>query len=367
MSIQDERALRARLGGLLETIDPAPVPAARVIRRGRMIRMRRWVSAAAGVAVLAAGGAFLPGLIRDNGAAPMGAQHYTVTVQHLGSTAKGGVVGAGTIDNKRWRVVLDKAFGDGCSPRPYLLMCGSTYNVPAAPREVNLGAIGGDGTQFQLGTVGADVTRVVIRLSNGTALDLRPVSAFGHRWIAVETPSGATVEAESFVGRTEYRYAVAYVTNGFAQFAAWLRPGQRGLRRASASVGSGSVGGVTWQASVKIGPWGYCTSAAGGGSCAATAELPAIGQKLLQFVCAPLYWAGSTKQVGAASVVVLPRGVKNLVLRFADGSQLRLVATYVGGTRAIGFGLPKRPGVVRAEEYGFAGQFLGTTSALWAC
>jgi hypothetical protein len=167
----------------------------------------------------------LPGLIQGNGATPMASRHNKVTVQDLGSTAKGGVVGAGTINGKRWRVVLDKPMGDGCSPQPYLLICGSTYGVPAGPREVNLDATGGNSTQFQLGTVGADVTRVVIRLSNGTALDLWPVSAYGVRWVAVAAPSNAIVEAESFVGRSEYQHAIPNVTNGFAEFVAWLRWG----------------------------------------------------------------------------------------------------------------------------------------------
>jgi hypothetical protein len=367
MSIQDERDLRARLGVLLDSVDPAPVPAASVLRRGRVIKMRRWVSAVAGVAVLAVGAVVLPSLIHHSGATPMSSRHYKVTVQDLGSTVKGGVVGAGTINNRRWRVVLDRSMGDGCAPRPYLLICGSTYDVPAGSREVNLSATGGGSTQFQLGTVGADVTRVVIRLSNGTALDLWPVSAYGHRWVAIAAPPNAIVEAESFVGSSEYRYAVPNMTDGFAQFVAWLRPGQRGLGRASASVGSGSVDGVAWQALVKIGPWGYCTSAGGGGNCWAAVTPPAIGKRLVQGACAPLYISSTTKEVGAATVVVLPAGVKNLVLRFADGSHLRLVATYVGGTRAIGFGLPTRPRVVRAEEYGFAGQFLGSTSAAWKC
>jgi hypothetical protein len=122
-----------------------------------------------------------------------------------------------------------------------------------------------------------------------------------------------------------------------------------------------------WQASVKIGPWGYCATAAGDRDCQAGVTPPAIGKPLLQFGCAPLYTASTTKEVGSSSVVVVPAGVKNLVLKFADGSRLRLVATYVGGTRAIGFGLPKRPRVVRALEYGFAGQLLGSTSALWMC
>ena len=64
MSIQDERELRERLGGVLYSIEPGPPPVALTMRRGKGIRMRRWISVAAGVAVLAAGAVALPGLLQ---------------------------------------------------------------------------------------------------------------------------------------------------------------------------------------------------------------------------------------------------------------------------------------------------------------
>jgi hypothetical protein len=366
MSIQGERELRGRLGGLLDGVEAAPPPVARAMRRGRVIRMRRWGSAVVGVAVLAAGAVVLPRLIAEHhSVAPLASRHYKVTVQPLGPTAKGGLIGTGTINGKRWRVVLDSSQGDGCAVATYLLSCGPKYGSSVGSRDVSLGAEGGDGTQFQLGTVGSDVTRVVILLSNGTAVDLRPIRADGQRWVAAAAPLHAMVGAESFVGRTEYQRSVPFVTSSYTEFVTWLGPGQPGLPRASVQVGNGTVHGVTWHTSVSAGPWGYCVAFANGGSCVSTAtplHPPRIGRLLLQFTCGPLY-PRSGRQVGTSGVVVLPAGVKNVVIKFADGSRLRLVATYVAGTRAIGYALPDRPTVKGIQEFGFAGQYLGDAPA----
>jgi hypothetical protein len=302
----------------------------------------------------------------------MASRHYSVTVQVLGPTARGGVIGAGTINHKRWRVVLDSAFGtnQGCAAQQYLLSCSPNPGIAVGQREASIGEAGEGHTQFEYGIVGSDVTSVVVRLSNGTELDLRPVSAYGHRWVAMAAPVHAIVEAESFVGGAEYRYAVAYVVGTYSEFVTWLRPGQVGLPRSSARVGSGTLDGVAWHETVSIGPWGYCASVADGTMCMPTAtlpQLPRIGKTLLQLTCGPLY-TKSGKRIGAAGVGVVPAGVKNLVLTFADGSQMRLVATYVGGTRPFGYALPNRPAVVRTLEYGFAGQLLGSASGTtWRC
>jgi len=370
MSIQDERDLRSRLGGLLDGVEAAPAPVARAIRRGKVIRMRRWVAAAAGVAVIAAGAVVLPRLIGGNHTvAPIAPRHYKVTVQDLGPTAKGGVIAAGTIDNKHWRIVINKTAD--CIAESYTLICGTKYSADVGPDGVNLGGSTNGGTQFQFGPVGRNVTRVVIQLSNGSQLDLHPISALGRRWVAFAAPARGIVEAKSFVGNSEYQYGLPFATGGYSDFVTWLRPGQAGLPRASAQVGSGNVQGVTWQGSVSIGPWGYCAAAAGGTYCIPTTsnpKPPAIGKPLLQLGCAPLYTDGNpAKQIGAVAVLMVPAGVKNLVLKFADGSHLRLVATYVGGTRVIAYGLPKRPKAVGALEYGFPGQLVGSTSADWMC
>lgn len=132
MSIQDERDLRDRLGGLLGGIEPRPAPVTAVVRRGRGIRMRRWASVAAGLAVIVAGAIVLPGLLRAGTAAPAAPRPYTVTVKVLGLTAPAGVIGEGTIGTSRWRVVIDRTMGDGCSVGPSVLTCGRAYGAAQA-------------------------------------------------------------------------------------------------------------------------------------------------------------------------------------------------------------------------------------------
>ena len=371
MSIQDERDLRGRLGGLLDSIEPVPAPISRAMQRGKVIRMRRWVAAAAGVAVIAAGSVVLPRLIDGHrSVAPIAPRHYKVTVQDLGLSAKGGVIGAGTINHKLWKIVLDNSYGGGCATQPYLLTCGWKYMAKVGPRDVSIGGASEGRTQFQYGTVGSDVTSVVIRLSNGSELSLRPVSAAGHRWVAVAAPVGAMIEAASFVGASEYQYAVPYIASDYSEFVTWLRPGQPGLPRDTRQVGSGKIDGVAWHDTVAAGPWGYCVLFVGGSACTPAAtrlQPPRIGKPLLRLSCSrPL---DSQRQIAASTgVVAVPAGVKNVVLRLADGSHMRLVAVPAGGLRLIGYAVPSRPKVVRALEYGFAGQLVGSISgASWGC
>ena len=295
MSIHDERELRQRLGGLLDAIEPSPAPVARTARQGRGIRMRRWISVAAGLVLIAAGAVVIPGLIQQHTPVPAAPMHYKVTVTSLGPNARSGVVGEGTIDNKRWRVVLTPGMGAGCSPEPYLLTCGLVYGVSVGPNEVSLNSASANGTQFELGTVGADVTRVTVQLSNGTEVDLTPVAAGGRRWVAFAAPLLTVREAVSFVGSSEYRYAIPYVGNRNAEFVTWLRPGQRGLARVTRQLGSGVVDGVPWHASAEAGPWGYCVTFANGSTCMPAADGSHVlsgSQFTNALACGPAYGAG---------------------------------------------------------------------------
>jgi hypothetical protein len=180
----------------------------------------------------------------------------------------------------------------------------------------------------------------------------------------------ATVEAESFVGSSEYQYAVPYIASDYSEFVTWLRPGQPGLPRDTRQVGSGKIGGVTWHDTVAAGPWGYCVLFSGGSACTPAAtrlQPPQIGKPLLQLSCSRLF--NSQRQIPASTgVVAVPAGVKNVVLTLADGSHMRLVAVPAAGLRLIGYAVPSRPKVVRMLEYGFAGQLVGSVSGGdWGC
>ena len=371
MSSHDERELRARLSVLLDDVEPSLPPVTQVVRRGRGIRLRRWISLAAGLAIIA-GAALVPGLLQGHRVSPSAPLHYKVTVTALGKNARDGVVGAGTIDNKRWRVVVTRSMS-GCAPETYLLACGlqSESGSAGGRRQATLDYAFSGRTQFELGTVGADVTRVVIWLSNGTELGIRPVKAGGQRWVAVAAPPQTITRAVSFVGKSEYQYALPYLAGGAANFVTWLRPGQAGLPVANASVGAGELNGVSWSAAVHTGPWGYCISFQNsiGSSCVAAASAKQLlsGGKLLSLVCGPLYTSNG-KQTGAwFGVKVVPSDVKDVVLRFADDSRLRLATTAVAGTRVFGYAIPARPAAVRTLEYGVTGHLLHSIAGGWPC
>ena len=373
MSIQDERDLRDRLDGLLDGIEPNPAPVTAAVRRGSGIRLRRRISVAAGLAVIVAGAIVLPGLLRAGAPAPVAPRHYTVTVKVLGRTAPDGVIGAGTIGTNRWRVVIDRTMGDGCSVGLWVLTCGRAYGAAAGPGPagVALTASAASGTQFEVGTVGADVSRVAISLSNGTMLSLRPVTAEGLRWVAVAAPVGTIGRAVSFVGRAEYRYAIPYLNGGVAEFATWLRPGQAGLAVVSKRVGAGKLDGISWHAAVAAGPWGFCASFVNGSSCFATAappRFPPAGQIVDPLTCGPLSDASGKPDGASAGVVAVPSDVKDVVLKFAGGGRLRMAAIAIAGTRVLGYAIPDHPAVAQTLEYGASGQLVHSGPGTgWGC
>jgi len=80
MSSDNEREIRDRLGGALDTVTPASPPVSAVIRQGRNLRTRRRIGVAAGLAVVIGLGVALPGIIRQVSPQPAAPAHYRVTV-----------------------------------------------------------------------------------------------------------------------------------------------------------------------------------------------------------------------------------------------------------------------------------------------
>ena len=229
MSIQDEHELRDRLGGLLSGIEPGLAPVAGTMRRGKGIRMRRWISAAAGLAVIGAGALVLPGLLQGNQAGPTVPLHYKVTVEPPGPGARAGLVAQGTINGRHWQVVVNGGPRNGCEVTLHALTCGRGYGGKPGPGQILFESASAGRTEFELGTVGANVTRVVVELTNGTELDLQPQLIGGARWIGFAAPALTIQRAVSYAGGTELQYAIPYRNS---EFVAWLRPGQVGPRQA---------------------------------------------------------------------------------------------------------------------------------------
>lgn len=184
-----------------------------------------------------------------------------MTVATLGARARRGVIAAGTINGKAWRVTLTKkhsSYGP-CSvpPRGWYADCteqvaGLLKRWPASPDPA---AIWDSGPVFY-GPVQADVDRVSLRLSDRAVLILRPVEVFGHRWIGVVLPAGLAPEKAVVYSREkELAHAVPFHDTSLREyeFLTWLPAGDEGPNRMTKVIRGGGRTLV-----LHTGPWGNC-------------------------------------------------------------------------------------------------------------
>ena len=372
MSIQDEHELRARLSVLFDGVEPRPAPVTRVVRRGRGIRMRRWISVAAGLAIIAAGAALIPGLLQAHRVAPMTKLHYKVTVTTLGPNAKHGVVAAGVTNGRQWQVQLSgPPAGPTVAPAglPSSISPGGQTSPPPVgwpAALVSESASPGSRSDVMIyGTVSNRVTRLELSLPGGELVSLTPVHWGGHRWVGIVIPPGVrVVRAVAYGGSTELAYSVPFAT---VNLDVWWRPGQVLPRRVTKLIGAGRTNGITWRYVAEIGPWGYCYTSYNGSSCfAVRPQLVPAGQAISPMTCGTLTGSLSTGPlsglVGAAS------DVRKVVLRYSDGSTARFPAAEADGSWLVGYAIPAHLSVVSSAEYGIAGQVVGRASGeTWNC
>lgn len=369
MSIQGDRELRDRLGGLLNGIEPGPPPVAGTVRRGRGIRMRRWISVAAGVAVLAAGAVVLPGVLAGRTASPMAPLHYKVIVSPIGAGAPSGLIGHGTTDGHPWSAVMS---ADG---RNGVMLTG--HGLPGFASFPSAGQFGGSpaaltttgdtDSVLEFGTVRANVTQVVMGLPDGEQVSLTPVSWHGRKWVAVLLPARVPiVTAALYTSGGELAYAVPFRGT---ELEVWCQPGQAGPPRLTKSIGSGVVDGKPWHATADIGPWGYCYVVASGTSCFdATVDpqlVPATTQ-VSPMICVTISSAAATAP--RAGFAAAAAAVRRVALKYAGGSSATFPTVALGRDRLFGYSIPGGHKIVGSIEYGADGQQLGTTSgAGWEC
>ena len=367
MSIQDESELRDRLGGLLYGIEPGPAPVAGTMRRGKGIRMRRWISVTAGVAGLAAGAVLLPGLLQSHHVSPIAPLHYKVTVSPIGAGARPGLIGQGTTDGHRWTAIMSAQGRDSVMLDGRGLSSVASYESFATEFAAHPAALlttsSSSGPVLEFGTVRADVTHVVISLPDGEVISLAPVSWHGHWWVAVQLPARVPiVRAVLYTGLGELAYAVPFRDT---ELSVWWHPGQTGPARLTKSIGSGVVDGKPWHGVAYIGPWGYCYSFGSDSSCIDTTANPGlvpVGTLVSPMSC------GSGGGQPATGLAAAATAVRRVVLQYAGGSSVTLPTFAVGRGRMFGYAIPGHHKVVGSLEYGAAGQLLGMTSgAGWGC
>jgi hypothetical protein len=335
MRIDDEYDLRQRLDQAFEIVTPHPAPIEDAVRRGRTIRVRRRVVAAATVAAVVAIGAvaaFGPSSLHKLVSPPPATQvnQPTVTVQPPGPHSVAGLIAWGTVDGKSWQIAATESATDGLGTGQELFVAFGTafWPSPVSTTGLALGTystgpvtFGGstDGTvQAQYGAVQADVSYVTVRLGDGTVLTLHPVTVYGARAVAFAAPVDigiASVTAYSRHG--EIATAIPFNDPGdMAYFGAWLRPGQHGLARASGVIFSERIGGSGVRVTGYQGPWGICLKVSGIGTVGCGPALSdVLGGNIACWTSGKLSYIFGQTSASVTRVVLAVPGARSIQVR----------------------------------------------------
>ncbi|HEY4852839.1 MAG TPA: hypothetical protein VII22_18795 [Streptosporangiaceae bacterium] len=359
MTSDDERDLRQRLGSALETITPHPAPVDVVLRKGRARRTRRHIAVAAGLAVAVGIGVAAPSLIqqiaRPAPASP--ARKPTVTVDPVGPNSPRGLIGWGTVDGKRWRMIAQPpgAQGGGKNEQCFQpsgavadLVCGP---VPAPLRNgadpASFSSVGANGTQVQFGGVAPDVAYINVTLADGRLLVLHPALAYGQREVAFAAPQSLGIaRVVAYSRQAELAYSVPFNSGSGAVISAWLRPGQRGLPRGTYKIGSGET--------VHVGPWGYCLT--GVTQLCLGSEWRSLGNVANgRLGVGP---GGADRAFGTATAAV-----DHVRVYLSGGITLTARAVDCGGPRFYAYVVPKGHKALRVAYYSASGHLLASQSA----
>jgi hypothetical protein len=364
VSVQEERELRERLGGLLDGIEPRPAPVASAVRQGRGIRMRRWVTAAAGLAVIAAGAVVVPAVLHAHSAPrPAAHLHFTVTVNPPGKNAQHGLISWGSQDGHPWQIVLS---GHGSN----ILVGGQGHDqqgggisaVLPTPVILDGGGGGGKGSSMMLvGPVRADVTTVVLSLPEGKVLTLTPVRYGAQRIVGVVIPWGVPIlRALAYHNGTELAYSIPY---GQAGVDNWWLPGQVGPPRFTETIATGVARGQAWRVVAQFGPWGYCFELPQGSTC--LGGLDALAPRHIdQPISCGSFYVRNDNHMSMIGLAIARADVRQVVIRLSGGSTERYLAVVAQGARLFGYLIPYHQTIRTATMYDAAGQVVGSPTDL---
>jgi hypothetical protein len=331
---------------------------------------RRAVALAGAVTVLGGVTLILAGCQSAHPAAAPSSHRPTLSV---GPVAVGPVaVGTGTVGRRPWQVTVDSKDGMLCAGvtgmrRSCVGLAGLTHVPDPASLSGTQVAVPGRFVTFGpptwnsiFGTVGADVTRVSVRLSHGAPVSLTPVTAAGYRWIGMVLPLGVEIDKViAYSHSSELAYSVPFyggLLRPGIYFATWLSPGQDGPRQAERYIAAGGSGLSGWNALVVAGPWGYCVSldvpAANGGeqNCLAVGFVRSGVQVVM-------HW-GSAPAVPRWFIGTAEPAIAFLRLNLAAGGTVKVPVTEVSGQKFYAMEVRKGLAIVRWGAFTAAGRWL---------
>jgi hypothetical protein len=362
VSISDEHDLQERLDRAFQAITPHEAPLNQAVRQGRLIRVRRRLAAAAGLAVVAAGIA-VPAVLHQQASQPAlnGPRHPAVIVHPAGPHAPAGRIAFGTAGGRRWRLTASKPGTAGAARNGQCFTVISLHNCgpvpgprPSRSDPVSFTGTSDGLTDAQFGSVSAAVSYVTVRLADGTSLALHPVSVYGTRFVGYAVPRSVKVSSiTAYSAHGELASTIPFnEPEGTLATALWLRPGQTGMPRAAHLIGSGTVDGHAWSSTAHVGPWGEClvTRGNGGTSSVCDAVSSPQGTMVLGSASGPLVVVYGT---AAADV-------QHVIITLASGQALRIRAIRVGEQKFFVYALLRGQHSVRWQSYNAARRETGS-------
>jgi hypothetical protein len=293
-------------------------------------------------------------------------RHVSVTVVPPGRGAHPGVIATGTIDGQSWQIYTDSPKTNGAPGQQCVGASGPALGggvlqpvcfSPTPPGSTDPVAFEGaavDGhAQASVGQVGADVSYVLVRLSDDITLKLIPVKVYGTRYVAFASPPSLVVaSATAYLGDGRYLTAIPFNSpGGIPVFGMWLSPGQPVPARVTKRIAAGSADGTAWAVQVHLGPWGTCFVDTGLDARQMGCEGAITSMGTQMFVL-----PGDSPGIVAGWAAA---GVRYLTITMTDGRTLRVTPVLVGSQQYFAFYLDTGAQQVRGwAAYDAAGKQL---------
>lgn len=376
MTSTEDRELRQRIGGLVQSVRPSPAPVDQIIRRGRAVRLRR-AGVAAGCLGLAGIIAAAAMLAPRGGGEPV----LPVSVPANDTAGPGGVFASGIAGGHAWRLAVQDIADPGYRCLPGITINGTDAD-PLYPGSGNSAAVtlgpANPGVGFAFVQLPADIGGLIV---NGREhLPAVTVHACGERYrvvgfaypltgtlhltVASAPPGAATdyVVPMPMVSPAQPAAADMWQTAGM-----WNNVGLIGAETATAVLAAGGPSGRGWWIQLMFGAGGDCYEF---GSPEAP-PAPQIG------ACGPV----STPE-GAETIMALPLGYPDpdngaigyavqvspatarLAATLSDGSTRLVTPRVVDGRKYAAFVVGKSVRVRRLAWLNAAGREFASTTDL---
>jgi hypothetical protein len=371
LTATEDRELRRALHGMLQSLQPPPVPLETITRRSKRIRLRR-----AGAAVATLG---LAGVIAVASLALRGGQQPEVPPAAPAITARpDGVFASGVADGHPWRLAVQNIADPGYRCLPGITINGSdadwVYPDPGGEGVVGLGpALPGFGLGFI--QLPADINGVIVNGHHAPAVavtacgDLYRIVGFAY---SLAEPLQVTVTNPPPGWSTITMPVVSIQPPGPATTpenpGLWINTGSASREAYNQTVGSGALpGGQGWIIKVQLGTGGECYEFDGSSSLGSDAQMGYCGPVSTPdgpetIMALPLGFPSGTGATGYA-VQVSPRTARVEAI-LSDGSTETAALRVVDGRKYAALVVPSPLTLSRLIWIDARGRVIASTTGL---